>query len=223
MLLGLGGAFEQDGGGWGQPCPSSDHLPPAHFRMRLCTSATESEVLRGKNVLRNALVAHLDGESCTLWGGCGAQPGRDSPRVATVPARMGEENFEGHAASLLGMPHILACMPRPGQLQPSTRGADDGSRGLGSGVGLQCRRQPGAGGSVSICALALDWSAGGGGTCKPPLILAGTTPVCEDIGRSLLTYGRRIPLAEWESRIAVTWAPGRGSGVLTWQTPRAGS
>ncbi|NIG60805.1 cytochrome b-c1 complex subunit 1, mitochondrial-like [Pontoporia blainvillei] len=32
--------------------------------------------------------------------------------------------------------------------------------------------------------------------------LIGTTPVCEDIGRSLLTYGRRIPLAEWESRIA---------------------
>lgn len=43
-------------------------------------------------------------------------------------------------------------------------------------------------------------------------IVAGTTPVCEDIGRSLLTYGRRIPLTEWESRIAVTWAPGRGSG-----------
>ncbi|XP_055485574.1 cytochrome b-c1 complex subunit 1, mitochondrial [Psammomys obesus] len=58
--------------------------------MRLCTSATESEVIRGKNILRNALVSHLD----------------------------------------------------------------------------------------------------------------GTTPVCEDIGRSLLTYGRRIPLAEWESRIA---------------------
>lgn len=37
---------------------------------------------------------------------------------------------------------------------------------------------------------------------------AGTTPVCEDIGRSLLTYGRHIPLAEWESRIAVTQAPG---------------
>lgn len=35
------------------------------------------------------------------------------------------------------------------------------------------------------------------------LSLEGTTPVCEDIGRSLLTYGRRIPLAEWESRIAV--------------------
>ncbi|KAF6101599.1 ubiquinol-cytochrome c reductase core protein 1 [Phyllostomus discolor] len=32
--------------------------------------------------------------------------------------------------------------------------------------------------------------------------LDGTTPVCEDIGRSLLTYGRRIPLAEWESLIA---------------------
>ncbi|KAK2499529.1 hypothetical protein MC885_016478 [Smutsia gigantea] len=31
--------------------------------------------------------------------------------------------------------------------------------------------------------------------------LDGTTPVCEDIGRSLLTYGRHIPLAEWESRI----------------------
>ncbi|KAM5292807.1 cytochrome b-c1 complex subunit 1, mitochondrial [Ctenodactylus gundi] len=58
--------------------------------MRLCTSATESEVTRGKNILRNALISHLD----------------------------------------------------------------------------------------------------------------GTTPVCEDIGRSLLTYGRRIPLAEWESRIA---------------------
>ncbi|XP_006893081.1 PREDICTED: cytochrome b-c1 complex subunit 1, mitochondrial-like [Elephantulus edwardii] len=58
--------------------------------MRLCTSATESEVVRGKNILRNALVSHLD----------------------------------------------------------------------------------------------------------------GTTPVCEDIGRSLLTYGRRIPLAEWESRLS---------------------
>lgn len=39
--------------------------------------------------------------------------------------------------------------------------------------------------------------------------------MCEDIGRSLLTYGRRIPLTEWESRIAVTRAPGKGSGVLT--------
>uniref|UniRef100_A0A2K5RCR6 Cytochrome b-c1 complex subunit 1, mitochondrial n=1 Tax=Cebus imitator TaxID=2715852 RepID=A0A2K5RCR6_CEBIM len=31
--------------------------------------------------------------------------------------------------------------------------------------------------------------------------LDGTTPVCEDIRRSLLTYGHRIPLVEWESRI----------------------
>lgn len=44
-----------------------------------------------------------------------------------------------------------------------------------------------------------------GWTCSLPFSvpLAGTTPVCEDIARSLLTYGRRIPLAEWESRIAV--------------------
>nr|1BCC_A Chain A, Ubiquinol Cytochrome C Oxidoreductase [Gallus gallus]2BCC_A Chain A, UBIQUINOL CYTOCHROME C OXIDOREDUCTASE [Gallus gallus]3BCC_A Chain A, UBIQUINOL CYTOCHROME C OXIDOREDUCTASE [Gallus gallus] len=32
--------------------------------------------------------------------------------------------------------------------------------------------------------------------------LDGTTPVCEDIGRELLTYGRRIPLEEWEERLA---------------------
>ncbi|KAJ8361094.1 hypothetical protein SKAU_G00176190 [Synaphobranchus kaupii] len=35
--------------------------------------------------------------------------------------------------------------------------------------------------------------------------LDGTTPVCEDIGRHILDYGRRIPLAEWDARInAVT-------------------
>ncbi|KAI1890870.1 hypothetical protein AGOR_G00158050 [Albula goreensis] len=35
--------------------------------------------------------------------------------------------------------------------------------------------------------------------------LDGTTPVCEDIGRHILDYGRRIPLAEWDERInAVT-------------------
>lgn len=32
--------------------------------MRLCTSATESDVRRGRNLLRNALVSHLDGEPC---------------------------------------------------------------------------------------------------------------------------------------------------------------
>uniref|UniRef100_A0A673AFC2 Mitochondrial-processing peptidase subunit beta n=1 Tax=Sphaeramia orbicularis TaxID=375764 RepID=A0A673AFC2_9TELE len=35
--------------------------------------------------------------------------------------------------------------------------------------------------------------------------LNGTTPVCDDIGRHILTYGRRIPLSEWDARIdAVT-------------------
>uniref|UniRef100_A0A9J8B7L1 Mitochondrial-processing peptidase subunit beta n=2 Tax=Cyprinus carpio TaxID=7962 RepID=A0A9J8B7L1_CYPCA len=34
---------------------------------------------------------------------------------------------------------------------------------------------------------------------------SGTTPVCDDIGRHILNYGRRIPLAEWDARIeAVT-------------------
>ncbi|XP_076012993.1 cytochrome b-c1 complex subunit 1, mitochondrial [Genypterus blacodes] len=35
--------------------------------------------------------------------------------------------------------------------------------------------------------------------------LDGTTPICDDIGRHILNYGRRIPLAEWDDRIdAVT-------------------
>ncbi|MCI4375381.1 hypothetical protein PGIGA_G00108900 [Pangasianodon gigas] len=35
--------------------------------------------------------------------------------------------------------------------------------------------------------------------------LNGTTPVCDDIGRHVLNYGRRIPLAEWDAKIdAVT-------------------
>lgn len=33
------------------------------------------------------------------------------------------------------------------------------------------------------------------------LQLDGTTPVCEDIGRQMLCYGRRIPLPELEARI----------------------
>ncbi|XP_014261500.1 mitochondrial-processing peptidase subunit beta-like [Cimex lectularius] len=33
------------------------------------------------------------------------------------------------------------------------------------------------------------------------LMLDGTTPVCEDIGRQMLSYGRRVPLYELEQRI----------------------
>jgi len=33
------------------------------------------------------------------------------------------------------------------------------------------------------------------------LQLDGTTPVCEDIGRQMLCYGRRIPINELEARI----------------------
>jgi processing peptidase subunit beta len=33
------------------------------------------------------------------------------------------------------------------------------------------------------------------------LQLDGTTPVCEDIGRQMLSYGRRLPLHELEARI----------------------
>jgi hypothetical protein len=35
------------------------------------------------------------------------------------------------------------------------------------------------------------------------LQLDGTTPICEDIGRQMLCYNRRIPLHELESRIEV--------------------
>ncbi len=36
------------------------------------------------------------------------------------------------------------------------------------------------------------------------LQLDGTTPVCEDIGRQMLCYGRRIPAQELEARIDVS-------------------
>jgi processing peptidase subunit beta len=34
--------------------------------------------------------------------------------------------------------------------------------------------------------------------------LDGSTPVCEDIGRQMLTYGRRIPLSELDMRLDVS-------------------
>lgn len=37
------------------------------------------------------------------------------------------------------------------------------------------------------------------------VFLSGTTPICDDIGRHVLSYGRRIPLAEWDARIDVSW------------------
>lgn len=36
------------------------------------------------------------------------------------------------------------------------------------------------------------------------VVPAGTTPICDDIGRHVLNYGRRIPLAEWDARIDVS-------------------
>lgn len=36
------------------------------------------------------------------------------------------------------------------------------------------------------------------------LQLDGSTPICEDIGRQMLTYGRRVPLSELEARIDAT-------------------
>uniref|UniRef100_A0A0K0DIR5 Mitochondrial-processing peptidase subunit beta n=1 Tax=Angiostrongylus cantonensis TaxID=6313 RepID=A0A0K0DIR5_ANGCA len=39
------------------------------------------------------------------------------------------------------------------------------------------------------------------------LMLDGSTPICEDIGRQLLCYGRRIPVPELELRIEVFMSP----------------
>jgi mitochondrial-processing peptidase subunit beta len=36
------------------------------------------------------------------------------------------------------------------------------------------------------------------------LQLDGSTPICEEIGRQLLIYNRRLPIAELEERIDVT-------------------
>lgn len=35
------------------------------------------------------------------------------------------------------------------------------------------------------------------------LMLDGSTPICEDIGRQLLCYGRRVPISEIDARIDV--------------------
>lgn len=135
--------------------------------MRLCTSATESEVVRGKNILRNALVSQLDGESC---------------------GSVGRWQWQFHWGTFLRLEKITLSQTRQGGLEQQLvfAGVAAGARARLAGV------------------LGRPW------TCTPVLTLTGTTPVCEDIGRSLLTYGRRIPLAEWESRIAVT----RASGVF---------
>lgn len=36
------------------------------------------------------------------------------------------------------------------------------------------------------------------------LFITGSTPICEDIGRQMLCYNRRIPLHELEARIDVS-------------------
>lgn len=40
----------------------------------------------------------------------------------------------------------------------------------------------------------------------PVGFFSGTTPACDDIGRHVLNYGRRIPLAEWDARIDVCYS-----------------
>lgn len=73
VVLGEVGAFEQarEWEAKRQHPHGVNTLPSALFRMRLSTSATESEVLRGKNILRNALVSHLDGEFYSPLGRAG--------------------------------------------------------------------------------------------------------------------------------------------------------
>lgn len=45
------------------------------------------------------------------------------------------------------------------------------------------------------------------------LQLDGTTPICEDIGRQMLCYNRRIPLHELEKRIDVSWKSDDGKNL----------
>uniref|UniRef100_A0A3Q2ZYH3 Ubiquinol-cytochrome c reductase core protein 1 n=1 Tax=Kryptolebias marmoratus TaxID=37003 RepID=A0A3Q2ZYH3_KRYMA len=61
---------------------------------------------------------------------------------------------------------------------------------------------------MNLCTAILEKDmARGRNALKASLIgqLNGTTPICDEIGRHVLYYGRRIPLAEWNARIdAVT-------------------
>lgn len=88
--------------------------------MRLCTSVTESEVARAKNLLKTNMLLQLDGG----------------------PLGGGREVLGGQPALTLW---TLRC--------PS---------------------------------------------------LTGSTPICEDIGRQMLCYNRRIPIPELEARIDVS-------------------
>lgn len=47
----------------------------------------------------------------------------------------------------------------------------------------------------------------------PPIL--GSTPICEDIGRQMLCYKRRIPIPELEARIEVS-----GTHVATFKLGR---
>lgn len=137
--------------------------------MRLCTSATESDVRRGKNLLRNALVSHLDGESLSLLGRGGGHPGSDSPSVATIPNQDWKGNLEGyivpHYPSHRGL-ELQRWVDGPRQ-QPVTtvtggcrsEGCDLGSdQGLGVSwsLGVCPMAQNGLGGPESLPSLPLQ-------------------------------------------------------------------
>ncbi|KAG7278216.1 hypothetical protein CRUP_012712 [Coryphaenoides rupestris] len=61
---------------------------------------------------------------------------------------------------------------------------------------------------MNMCTSVTDSDVSRGkNTLKASLVaqLNGTTPICDDIGRHVLNYGRRVPLTEWDARIdAVT-------------------
>lgn len=91
------------------------------FRIRLCTSVTENEVARAKNLLKTNMLLQLDGET--------------------------------YRAFFFSFLHLYAD----------------------------------------------NWSL-----FSPAL---GSTPICEDIGRQMLCYKRRIPIPELEARIEVSGSP----------------